>query len=107
MNNSDRLRELRLNSGLTLDEAGKMIGATKQTLYKYENGIVKNIPSDKIEQLARIYNISPSYIMGWDESNDLSVHEIKIAQSYLNAKQSEKTAIIALVEAIDKLLKLD
>ena len=39
-------------------------------LQKYENNIITNIPSDKIESAARICNVSPAYIMGW--GNDLS-----------------------------------
>ena len=63
---SERLKSLRLKSNKTLEEVGKLIGATKQTLYKYENGIITNIPIDKIERLADIYNVAPSFIMGWD-----------------------------------------
>lgn len=65
-----RLRELRTQAGLTLDEAGKRIGASKQTLYKYETGIITNIPLDKIEELAKLYRVSPAEIMGWDEADD-------------------------------------
>ena len=32
-------------------------------------GIITNIPSDKIEVLAEIYNTTPAYLMGWDEPN--------------------------------------
>ena len=64
-----RLRELRTQAGLTLDEAGKRIGASKQTLYKYETGIITNIPLDKIEELAKLYRVSPAEIMGWDEAD--------------------------------------
>ena len=52
MNIGSRLKKLRLDNNMTLDEVGTKIGTTKQTLYKYENGIVTNIPSDKIEALA-------------------------------------------------------
>jgi len=63
----ERLRNLRDKKGYTLEKAGSLVGITKQTLYKYENGIITNIPSDKIEQLAKIYNVSPTYIMGWED----------------------------------------
>lgn len=63
----DRLKKLRDKKGFTLEKAGNLVGVTKQTLYKYENGIITNIPSDKIEQLAKIYHVSPTYIMGWED----------------------------------------
>ena len=61
----DRLKKARTNKGLTLEEAGNLIGTTKQNIYKYENGIITNVPSDKIEALAKIYEVSPSFLMGW------------------------------------------
>lgn len=64
-----RLRELRIQVGLTLDEVGKRIGVSKQAIYKYETGITTNIPLDKIEELAKLYHVSPAEIMGWDETD--------------------------------------
>ncbi len=63
------LKQLRIDNKYTLDEVGKIIGVSKQTLYKYENNIISNIPSDKIELLAKLYNVSPALIMGWDALN--------------------------------------
>lgn len=63
----ERLKALRSKTGLTQEEVGHHAHISKQTLYKYENDIVTNIPSDKIELLATIYNVTPAYIMGWDE----------------------------------------
>lgn len=63
-----RLRQLRKKLGYTQEFVGKNIGVSKQTLYKYEMGIITNIPSDKIEALAKLYGVQPEYIMGWDSS---------------------------------------
>ena len=46
------------------------INVSKQTLYKYENNIITNIPSDKIEAAARLGNVSPAYLMGWTISDE-------------------------------------
>jgi transcriptional regulator with XRE-family HTH domain len=69
-NKGDRIKNLRINNKMTLEEVGEKIGVSKQTLYKYENNIITNIPSDKIEGLARIFNISPAVIMGWDKDDE-------------------------------------
>ena len=60
-----RLREL-MNIGQS--ELAERIGVSKQTLYKYENGIVSNVPSDKIEAMAKIFGVTPAYLMGWEDS---------------------------------------
>ena len=63
----DRIRNLRLSKRLTQEEVGKHIGTSKQTLYKYEVGIIRNIPFDKVDALARLLDVSPVYLMGWDD----------------------------------------
>jgi transcriptional regulator with XRE-family HTH domain len=46
----------------------RAIGSTKQAVYKYEMGIVTNIPMDKIEKMACLFGVTPSYLMGWDNT---------------------------------------
>lgn len=64
-----RLRLLRESKNITLDEAGRAIKKTRQTVFKYEHDIITNIPSDIIIELANLYGSTPAYIMGWDEAN--------------------------------------
>ena len=45
---STRLKELRKSKGLTLDELAELVGTSKQTIHRYENGIISNIPKDYI-----------------------------------------------------------
>ena len=41
--------------------------SSRQTLSRYENGIIGNIPSDRIEKIAIALNVSPAQLMGWEE----------------------------------------
>ena len=70
MTPGERIKEVRIKIGMSQVDFANKINVSKQTLYKYENNIITNIPSDKIESAARICNVSPAYIMGW--GNDLS-----------------------------------
>lgn len=67
-NKGDKIKNLRIQNKMTLEEVGERIGVSKQTLYKYENNIITNIPSDKIEGLAKLFNVSPALIMGWNDT---------------------------------------
>jgi repressor LexA len=60
-----RIKELRESKQISQTELADMIGTTKQNVYKYENNIITNIPSDKIELMAEKFDVSPAYIMGW------------------------------------------
>ncbi len=62
----ERIKHLRLQEGKTLSEVGKAIGVSKQTVSKYELGIVKNIPFKRIEKIAEYLNCPPLYLMNWE-----------------------------------------
>jgi len=64
----DRIKDVREKTGLSQVDFACKINVSKQSLYKYENNIITNIPSDKIEAIAKIGNVSPSYLMGWDNN---------------------------------------
>lgn len=64
----DRIKEIRNKLGLSQVDFADKIGVSKQTLYKYENNVITNIPSDKIEAVSEVGNVSPAYLMGWDSN---------------------------------------
>lgn len=64
----ERIKQLRVEAKMPQTELAKRIQTTKQNLYKYENGIITNIPTDKIAEIAEIFHVSPAYIMGWDDT---------------------------------------
>lgn len=61
----ERIKKVRTELGMSQVSFADKIGVSKQTLYKYENNIITNIPSDKIESIANIGGTTPSYLMGW------------------------------------------
>lgn len=71
----ERIKNMRLKLGMSQVEFADKINVSKQTLYKYENNVITNIPSDKIEAAARLGNVSPSYLMGWEESSENTYSE--------------------------------
>lgn len=73
-----RLKDMRELSGYSLQEVAEKLGISKVTVHRYENLDITNIPSDKIEKLAKIYKTTPSYLMGWeDEKGNLLVGNTK------------------------------
>ncbi len=64
----DRIRKKREELGISQTELAEKIDISKQTLYKYEKNIVTNIPSNKVEEIAKILSVSESYLMGWDRN---------------------------------------
>ncbi|MBP3490786.1 helix-turn-helix transcriptional regulator [bacterium] len=104
-----RIKELREKTGLSQTELAEKIHTTKQTIYKYETGIVTNIPSDRIEQMSSIFGCSPCYIMGWDDkfassssSIDLSDLEKKIIIEYRRADSIDKEMVLRILKIEEK-----
>lgn len=65
----ERIKEIRNRLNMSQVAFADKINVSKQTLYKYENNIITNIPSGKIEAAAKLGNVSPAYLMGWDDNN--------------------------------------
>ena len=69
---SIKLKELRKSRGMTLDELAELVGTSKQTIHRYENGIITNVPPQRIESLANALGTTPSELMGWDDEPAIS-----------------------------------
>ena len=99
MTKGERLRKRREQLGLSQTEVANSVNVSKQTLYKYENDIVSNIPSDKIEALARKLETTPEFLMGWEEPSN----ESKIMMIGGNARY---LPVFAESDDIEKALEL-
>lgn len=62
----DLIKIKRNELGLTLDDVAHEIGVSAGTISRWESGDIKNMRRDKIGKLARLLNISPAVIMGWE-----------------------------------------
>ena len=98
----ERIKELRTNLGLSQVEFADRINVSKQTLYKYENNIITNIPSDKIEAAARLGNVSPAYLMGWDSWD----YAIKLISNEMKRVSDRTNLYIQLFESYGYMITL-
>ncbi len=60
---SDRIRQLRLEKGVTQEELGKVIGVQRSAIRKYESGMVENLKRSSIQKLADYFGVAPSYLL--------------------------------------------
>lgn len=72
MTTGDRIRLSRIKLRMTQEELAERVGVQKSAVAKYENGRVTNLKRDMIHKLARVLDVSPSWLMGFSES-DVSV----------------------------------
>ena len=62
-----KIKELRKEKGLTLEDVAKIVGVGKSTVRKWETGMIANMRRDKIAALAMALGTTPMYLMGWEE----------------------------------------
>ena len=68
MTKGERIRTRRRELGLTLEAVAAAADTSKQTVQRYENGVIENIPDVRLEAIAKALNTTPAYLMGWEEA---------------------------------------
>lgn len=97
----DILRKLRTENEMTQEELGRRVGLKKEAIYKYEKGIVVNPKRSLIAKLAKIFNVSPSYLLCIDDSgeNDFTDEELRLIAEFRKLNKDGKVAALGVVHA--------
>ena len=66
---AQRIKALRQEKGLTLEQVADVVGVGKSTVRKWETGMIANMRRDKIADLAKALGTTPAYLMGWKEDD--------------------------------------
>lgn len=64
----DRIKQRRLEIGLSVDQVAAKIGKNRATVYRYESSDIEKFPIDVLAPLAEALRTTPAYLMGWDEN---------------------------------------
>ena len=62
----NRIKTRRIELGMSYQDLADKTGMSKSTLQRYETGAIKNIPLDKLSDLAEALQLDPIYLMGID-----------------------------------------
>ena len=63
---------------MTLEDLAEAANTTKQTIHKYETGIISNIPASKVKAIADRLSTTPSYLMDWDDKPDKQTQSVTV-----------------------------
>lgn len=107
MNTGDRIKQRRLELGLSADELALRIGKSRATIYRYENGDIENMPTPILEPLAKALYTTPAQLMGWEMDDgdignafmaDSLEDEIDSMKSFSPSEKNHFKAYINLLE---------
>ena len=76
----ERIKERRLELEMSYQDLSDATGISKSTLQRYETGYIKKVPINQIEILAKALHTTPSYLMGWEESNETEAPSLSLTQ---------------------------
>lgn len=99
----ERIHLIRIKRNLTLEEVAKRINVSRQTVQRYESNVIKNIPSEKINLISQVLNVSPHYLMGWTDiqiPSDTNINEPQTLIDILNSKDKETQDLIVEILSI-------
>lgn len=93
-----RIKDLRIKNGYTIEQLADLIGVSKGTVSKWENGYVGTIKQSKLVILSEILHCSPLYLLGIEEEIEqddnpdtkthyVSNHTKEIAEQIFNNKE--------------------
>jgi transcriptional regulator with XRE-family HTH domain len=82
---AQRIKTLRKEKGLTLEQVANIVGVGKSTVRKWETGMIANMKRDKIAALAKALDTTPAFLMGWKETE-----EKNLSPSEENLTEGEK-----------------
>lgn len=90
---SQRLRDCRLDNKQTVEQIATYLRVSKSRISRWENGKTQKIPLSVIEQLARLWGVSPVWLMGKD------------VEKYMSAPAETAEADNVIVEAAFNLFR--
>lgn len=66
----ERIKQRRLELGITQEELAKKAGyKSRSSVNKIE--LSRDLPLPKVKAVAKILECSPSYLLGWEDKNDI------------------------------------
>ncbi len=83
MTMGERIRTLRKEKGLSQGDLAQALSTSKQAIYKYEAGVVVNIPREKLIILAELLGVAPAYLLGFAEEQTVFEMEDELPASTL------------------------
>ena len=97
----ERIKKIRIEKDIQQMDLACKCDISKQTLYKYENNIVTNIPLSTVSKIAKALNVSEAVLMGWEDNaptDDIVSEHIELISLYEQLNDKQKENVINLMK---------
>lgn len=101
-----RIKIRRKQLEMSADDVANLLGVSRSTIFRYENGYIEKIPANVLEKLAEILKTTPAYLMSWQDcyidNNDLDIDLLTWQNGSVRLEDS-----ILLKETVDESYRTD
>jgi len=94
---AQKIKLLREQHKMTLEEVGNIVGVGKSTVRKWETGMIKDMKRDKIGLLAKALKTTPGYLMGWDEPGAAGAASGEIPAGFIPLPPGESLPVVGRI----------
>lgn len=63
----ERIRYFRRKCGYSMEKLGDALGVSRQTVHRYESGVIENIPRAKIARMAELFGTTSAQLLGLED----------------------------------------
>lgn len=96
----ERIKNRRIELGLSVDEVADKLGKNRATIYRYEKDDIKDLPITVLEPLAKVLETTPADLMGWSsETKRLSAYSEEFNKNFNNRNIGIKIKVYGRVAA--------
>ena len=89
----EKIKELRKQKGLSVEEVADKLGVSVSTQYRYENASITKIPIDVIDKLCKILDTTTSELMG---TNSVSTENVSEMPMKFDSASEAMTSILKM-----------
>ena len=99
----EKVRTLRKNAGLTLEQFAEQIGASKSSVWELENKEKARPSADRINEVAKVLGVTPEFLMNDDVAEpSIDVADEAFFRKYQSLDNGVKQQLQEILSVLDK-----
>lgn len=101
---NDNIKLAREVLNMTLEDVAKKVGVSRQTIQKYESGVINDIPYSRLVKLADALHTTPNSLLGWESEESRLLKEQIEKAIFSNSSEKKHTSTGEPIEDIIDLI---
>lgn len=103
---AEKIKLARERADMTQTELANAVGTTKQNIYKYEKGVITNIPLTRVGKIADALGVSVGWLLGWEKEKPAEAGKESLSETQLKLIEAIKHMSEERAESLCLLLGL-